>query len=77
MKVPLLSGNCGGGDKRLNRHEGTVLEAFFEYHLAVDQGEQGVVFTHPYVNTRVMLGTPLTHDNVTSSGSLSTENFYA
>jgi hypothetical protein len=78
MNVPLLGGNCGrSGGKRLNRYEGTVLEALLEYYLAVDQGEQGVVFAHPYVDARVVLGTPLTHDDVTSSGSLSTENFYA
>lgn len=77
VNVPLLSGNRGGNGKRLNRYEGAVLEAFSEYHLAVDQGEQGVVLAHPYVNARVVLGTALTHDDVARSGRLSTENFNA
>jgi hypothetical protein len=74
---PLFCGNRGANGKRLNRHEGTVLEAFLKYHLAVDQGEQGVVFAHPYVNARVVLGAALAHEDVTRSGSLPTENFYA
>ncbi len=77
INVPLLGGNCSSSGKRLNRYEGTVLEALLEYYLAVDQGEQGVVFAHPYVHARVVLGAPLTHDNIASPGSLSTENFYA
>jgi len=76
-KVPLFGSYGSGNFERLNRHEGTVLEAFLEDHLAVDQGEQGVVFAHPYVNTRVVLGTALTHDDVARPGSLTTENFYA
>ncbi len=78
VNVPLLGGNCGSsGGKRLNRHKRTVLEALLEYHLAVDQGEQGVVFAHPYVDARVVLGAPLTYDDVARPGSLSTENFNA
>ncbi len=78
VNEPLLSGNRGsGGGKRLNRYEGTVLEAFLEYHLAVDQGEQGMVFAHPYVGARVVLGAPLTHEDVTRFGRLPTEDFHA
>ncbi len=77
INVPLLGGNCSSSGKRLNRYEGTVLEALLEYYLAVDQGEQGVVFAHPYVDARVVLGTALAHDDVARSGSLSTENFNA
>jgi hypothetical protein len=78
VNVPLLGGNRGnGGGKRLNRYEGTVLIALLEYHLAVNQGKQGVVFAHPYVIARVVLGATLTHDDVARSGSLSTENFNA
>ena len=76
-KVPLLDCYGSGNFERLNRHERTVLEAFLEDHLAVNQGKQGVVFAHPYVNARVVLGTALTHDDVARPGSLSTENFYA
>ncbi len=77
INVPLLGGNCSSSGKRLNRYEGTVLEALLEYYLAVDQGEQGVVFAHPYVDARVVLGTPLTHEDVTRSGRLTTEDFHA
>ncbi len=78
VNVPLLGGNRGSsGGKRLNRYEGTVLKALLKYHLAIDQGKQGVVFAHPNVNTRVVLGTALTHNNVACYGSLPTEDFYA
>ena len=76
-KVPLLGSYGSGNFEGLHRYEGTVLEAFLEDHLAVNQGKQGVVFAHSYVHARVVLGTALTHDDVARPGSLSTENFYA
>jgi hypothetical protein len=77
VNVPLLGGNRDGSGKRLNRYKGTVLEALLENHLAVDQGEKGVVLAHAYVNAWVVLGTALTHNNVACYGSLPTEDFYA
>ncbi len=56
------------------------LAAFFssgENHDTVDKGEEGVVFTHTYVEARMMLSAALALDDVAGFALRSTEDFHA
>ena len=48
-----------------------LLVLVFEFHNAVDQGEDREVFSKTYVFTRVELGSPLTTDDLSAFYSLS------
>jgi hypothetical protein len=54
-------------DKRL------VGPAFLEENRTVGQRIQGVVFTHPYVPSRMMTGAPLADNNITGNDLLAAE----
>lgn len=43
------------------RYYGFVALFFLELNYAVDQGEQGVVFAHTYVQAWMVAGATLTH----------------
>ena len=55
------------------------LAAFFtggEYYYAVNEGEEGVVLTHAYVETGVVNGATLTLDDIASFAFRTTEDFH-
>ena len=48
-----------------------------EAYGTINECEEGVVFTHTYVLTRIVNSTPLTDENVASFCKLTAEQFYA
>ena len=58
-------------------HIGLVAQFLLERDNAVDQGEQGVVFTHTYVLTRIVDGTSLADEDIAGFADLTTEQFDA
>lgn len=52
-----------------------VVRFLAESNYAVHQGIQRMVFTHTYIQTRVVHGTSLANQDVTGFGSLSTKQF--
>lgn len=67
-------GHCGRGD---DGDEGLVVGLLDELDSAVDEGEEGVVLAHAYVEAWVVYGAALTDDDVASLGSLAAEEFEA
>ena len=61
----------------LNVHELTSFLTDREHNDAINECEQGVVFAHTYVQTRVVLCTTLTFDDVTGFALRPTGDFYA
>lgn len=59
-----------------DRNKRLVGASFLEDYGAVRKSEQGVVFSHSHVATRVVLGPPLTHDNITGYHLLTSKYLY-
>ena len=59
---------------RNDRNVRSVFIGSLEFDNTVAQGEEGVVFTHSHVLTRIVNGTSLADDNVASLGELTTED---
>lgn len=61
--------------ERNNRNKGTVVFFLAEFHQAIAQSEQRVVFTNTYIVSWVMLGASLTNNDVARDGRLTTKYF--
>jgi hypothetical protein len=57
--------------------ERSVVCLLAEFNHTVLQSEQRVIFSNSYIHARVMLGTALTHDDITSDATLTSKYFYA
>lgn len=66
-----------GVSHRDDAHVGTVVFLFAEFHYAVSQSKQRVVFSDSHIGTGVVLRTALTNNDVASDASLTSENFNA
>ena len=62
---------------RNDRHVRLVTQFFLERDNAIDQGEERMIFTHAYVLTRIVDGTPLTDEDIAGFANLTTEQFDA
>jgi hypothetical protein len=58
-------------------HDRPFVAAFAERNSAIYEGEERVVTAQTYVFAGVVFSTPLTDDDVTCDGRLTTENLYA
>ncbi len=58
----------------LNANGRTVKTTSLEHYDTILQRVQGVILTHAYVLTGIVLGATLTNDNVACDALLSTEN---
>src|SRR5690606_20013403 len=68
----------GAGVGRNHADGATLLRTLDrELHLAVHQGEQGVVTAEADAGTRMELGAALAHDDVAGADGLATENLHA
>lgn len=71
----MLRGLCLGN--RLHVDIRATVLTCGEHYNTVDQGVDGVVLTHAYIQTRVVYSTTLTLDDVACFSCLSTKNLYA
>jgi len=62
---------------RLYRYERAVIPSLTKYHYTIDQSEECMVFAHAHIFSGMMYGSALTHENVTSFCSLTTEYLHA
>ena len=58
-------------------HIGLVAQFLLESDNAIHEREQGVVFTHTYVLTRIVDSTSLTDEDIAGFANLATEQFDA
>jgi hypothetical protein len=56
------------------RYKGTVVSAFAEFHPAIDQRKESMIFSHTYIQPRVVTGSALANDNVACLGELASVN---
>lgn len=72
-----LFGYNYGSFSRNYVHNRPFIAAFAERYGTVDESKQRMIAAQPYVFAGVVFGAPLTNDNVTCDGRLTTENFDA
>lgn len=56
---------------------GFVVPSFPEFNFTVGQGKKGMVFTHSNIQTGMVYGSPLSDNDVSGFGKLTTVNFNA
>ena len=62
---------------RLYRNKRFTVSTFLESYGSINQGEQGMILAHTYIQTGIVDGTSLADDDVTGFGKLTAKNLNA
>lgn len=57
--------------------DSSLVRRALEFHLAVDEGEQGVILADPSVRSRMKLGAPLANEYRAGTNNLTTKSLHA
>ena len=67
---------CGSGSGFDHGNECPVVSSFSEFHHAIAQREERVIFTNTYVLAGMINGTTLAYDDISGDSGLTTEDLY-